>query len=170
MASDVGEAGDERRLGQVALGEDRHVDALAHRGGGEVHRLPAREQRQRAAAGGGDQGHQLVVDGVAIPVGTGVREVQRAVQQRLVRVVERAADVGHVGLLRRQSDARRQRAGDRGAGQDRRALLPDALAQDRADVERGDLQPRVLGRPGHEVDVAVTVVERQVEVLDRPAR
>ena len=50
-----GEAGDERRLGQVALGEDRHVDTLADRGGGEVHRLPAREQRQRPPAGGGDQ-------------------------------------------------------------------------------------------------------------------
>ena len=35
--------------------------------GGGVHRLPAREQRQRAPAGGGDQRHQLVVDGVAVP-------------------------------------------------------------------------------------------------------
>ena len=47
-------------------------------------------------------------------------------------------------------------------------MLPDAVAQDRTDIERGDLQPRVLGRPGDEVDVRVTVVERQVEVPDRP--
>ena len=143
VASSRGEAGDERRLGQVALGEDRHVDALAHRRGGEVHRLPAREQRQRAAAGGGDQGHQLVVHGVAVARRRGGR-------------AGAARSTGAPGARSRTGCRRRPRR-SRPAGSPTRAgseigivalvstavrSLPDALAQDRADVERGDLQPR----------------------------
>ena len=48
-------------FGQVALGEDRERHAGAKCLGGLVHRTPTREQGQRAAPGGGDQGLELVV-------------------------------------------------------------------------------------------------------------
>ena len=146
VASSAAKRAQQRRLGQVALGDQRDVDAITQGRGGGVHRRPAREQGERSPAGCGDQGGELVVDGLAVARMARVGQRHRAVQQGVVGVVERTSDVGLSTVAGREPDALDQRRRDRGAGEDRRALLPDALAQQRPDVERGDLEVRV--RPG----------------------
>ena len=80
-------------LGRSRWVQDRDVDLGPHGFGRRVHRLPAGEQRQRAATGRGDQRDQLVVHRRGGTAAIGDREVHRAVEQRVVLVVERAADV-----------------------------------------------------------------------------
>ena len=93
-----GRVGDELRLQvrqlAVALAEDRHVrEPLAQRLGGGLRSTAAREQPQRATAGGLEQAADLLDLGSAEPVATGRRQVLGDVEDRLLRVVERRADV-----------------------------------------------------------------------------
>ena len=81
----------------VRIGNDTRPRSAV---GGHVHRPPAREQRQRAAAGGGDQRLELVVDRVAERrrcSGSGRCIAQYSSRVRVV--VERAADVGDWSTL-----------------------------------------------------------------------
>ena len=70
-------------------------------------------------------------------------------------VVERAADV-ELGRVRlRQPDSPGERRRDRRAREDRGVLLPHARGQRRADIERSDLEARVLAAARHERHRAV---------------
>jgi hypothetical protein len=95
--------------------------------------------------------------------------MHRAVQHRVVLVVERAADVGHVDTLGSDADPARQRRRNGGAREDRGPLGPHARRHRRTDVERRHLQPRSIAGPRHERDITVASFDRDVELLDRPA-
>ena len=83
-------------LGQlgVALGERREVgQLLADVVGRGLGRASAREEPEGAALGGVDQLGDLVELGGAEPVAAGLGQVASDVEDRLLAVVERAADV-----------------------------------------------------------------------------
>ena len=137
-----------------------------------VHRLPAREQGQRPPAGRGDQRDQLVVrrrPRIAVAC------AGRACAWRSTAAPGARSRTGCRRRRRRSPSAGRPtRAAsddrDRRAGQHRRALVPDALAQRRADVERGDLEARVARRgPTRRRRSPSRCPSGQVEVLDGPA-
>ena len=80
------------------LGADRWVrigtdDAIGERGGRLVEHPEAGEQREGPPAGRLDQLGQLVGQRRQVPAVAGIGEVGRAVQDGLVLVVERAADI-----------------------------------------------------------------------------
>ena len=79
-------------------------EPLAQRLGGGLRSAAAREQPQRATAGGLEQATDLLDLGGAKPVATGRRQVLGDVEDRLLRVVERRADVD---ASPRQRDRRR---------------------------------------------------------------
>ena len=95
----VGELLDQLRLGQVALAEDRMVDAVLDRIGRLAHHAMAGEQRQRATAGGVDQPGQLVEHRRRVVGVARLGQVGRAVQEALLLEVERGADVEHLDLV-----------------------------------------------------------------------
>ena len=94
--------------------------------------------------------------------------MHRAVQHRVVLVVERAADVGDVDAVGSDTDPSGQRRRDRCTGEDRRALRPHAFGHRRTDIERRHLESGRISRPGHERDVALAAFDGDVELLDRP--
>ena len=122
-----------KRARSAGLGRSSWVrmvngQAGPERGGGLVHGPPAREQGQRAPAGRVDQRLQLVVHAGPVAGLAGIGEVGGAVQEGVGLVVERAADVEHVGALGRQPDPLGQVQRDGGGGEDGRAPGPHALA------------------------------------------
>ena len=161
----VAEGLHERSLGKVALGQDRQFHPRPHRLGSSIHRLPTGEQRQRAATGGGDQRGQLVVHRRPVGGGARVGHVDGAVQQRMVLVVEWAADVDLVVFRGRQADTSPERSGNGGARQYARALRPDAVVEDVADFQRSDLQARIVGPTADERDEALAVAQGKVDAV-----
>ena len=89
----VGEAGDQRRLRAGRPGRG----SCARRGraqlGGRAHRAPRGEERERASAGRLDQRRQLVVQRGLVSRLAGVGQMRRAVEEGVLLVVERTADV-----------------------------------------------------------------------------
>ena len=115
VASSARELLEQPGLGQVALGEDRQVVAEAELegGGGLVEHAEAGEQRERAAAGRLDEVAELVGERLDVAGVARVGQVGGAVEERVVLVVERAADI-ELGDLRRAA-RRGGRAAGRGA-------------------------------------------------------
>ena len=161
----------QRRLRQVALGQDRELVAqpLAERLGGFVHGSVTGEQGQRAATRSANQCVEFVVRLGAERRCVGVRQVDRAVEHRVRLVVERAADVDDVDGVGGDADSRRERGRDRGTGEDRRPSTPHSLGHRRADIEWCDLETWGVARSGHECDVPLAALDGDVELLDRPA-
>ena len=129
------------------------------------HRPPAGEQRQCPPPGRADEGLELVEHSRLVAGMARVGQVGGAIEQRVLLVVEGAADVEQVGPVGRQPDPTGEVEGHGGGREDRRSARPDAFAQDRGDVERRHFQPRVVRPALDPGDVPDGRGERGVDVV-----
>ena len=113
---------DQGGLRQITLGQDRVVDPVAQCVGGFVHRSVAGEQRQCAPPGCGDQRFEFVVDRRPEPLAVRIGQVHRAIEHRVVLVVERAAHIGDHHVVTGDTDTSGERRRNRRAREDRRSL------------------------------------------------
>ena len=166
-AGSVGEPGEQRRLAELALDEEREAEASPERVGCPVHRAEAREQRERPALGGFDEAGELLVDRLLGVVAAPVRQVRRTVQKGVLVESERAADVEDVELVRRGAEVHRQPRRDRRAREDDRLAGEQPLGEERRDLDRRDPQrwARPLVDPG---DVVVVGGGEPVDVGPQP--
>ena len=143
-----GEVADQGRGLVLALQQHWRLEPLAHQLGGGPRRAHRAEQPEGAAACRSDEGLELVELGGTDAVAARWREVLRDVQDRLLGVLEGAADV-EPGPLGRVRAGQAERAGQRVEGaaelQGRRgqhdgALAEQLLAQQPGHRDRGDVQ------------------------------
>ena len=130
VASSAVNCSSRRRLGQVALGEDRDVEAELEGGGGLVEHPEAGEQGERAAAGRLDQVAELVGERLDVAGVPRVGEVGGAVEEGVRLVVEGAADIELGDLRGGHAEPGRELGGERGAGEHGRALVPEPLLEE----------------------------------------
>ena len=90
---DAGELLQQRRFAVFALGEDGKAHPRSQCRRGALHRRPAREQRERLTSGRFDEADEFVQHRLFGGVLTAIGQMGRAVQQRMVLVVKRAADI-----------------------------------------------------------------------------
>ena len=122
-------------------------------------RAAAREQPERAAAGGIDELHDLVELGRPQPVAPRRRQVAGDVEDRLLAVVERRADVEPGVVVGGEPERRRDRTEvaaepQRGAGEHDGLVGQQLVAHRPPDLQRRDVEPGrlpvgALGQPQH---------------------
>ena len=148
----VGELLHERRHGRLPLAEDAQAQPGPHGLGGLLGGAPRGEQAQGAAAGGPDQLLELV-EGLRGRPAAGFGQVLGNVEDALLRIFERGADVD-AGPARGAGANQAEAAGGRfegrpdrqgRRGQDDGVVREQALAQPPGDAERGNVDQRRRG-------------------------